>query len=340
LKKTMPDFQFALPELSNETALLHRRGANMKKKKETLLVALGGNALIRRGQIGTIDEQFENLKIPIRQIARLNRKYRIIITHGNGPQVGSLLLQQECCHDLPRLPLEILVAQTQGQIGYMIESTLDNELMSLGLSISTCFVSLLSYVVVDPKDPAFASPSKPVGPVFTEEQARNLPYPVVKTAKGYRRVVVSPRPVSIVEKKEIRKLIDMDFIVICCGGGGIPVIRENRTFSGVDAVIDKDLASAKLAEEVAADIFVIASDVPGAAIHFGTGKEEFLNNVSVKDMELYLKQGHFPPGSMGPKVEAAVGFMQNRGKRAVICSLEEIEKAVEGNAGTEIVVRT
>jgi len=312
----------------------------MKKKKEILLVALGGNALIRRGQAGTIEEQFENLKIPIRQIARLKRKYRIIITHGNGPQVGNLLLQQECCHDVPRLPLEILVAQTQGQIGYMIESTLDNELMSLGLSIKTCFVSLLSYVLVDPKDPAFAHPSKPVGPVFTEEQARNLPYPVMKTPKGYRRAVVSPRPVSIVEKKEIRKLIEMDFIVICCGGGGIPVIRENRTFSGVDAVIDKDLASAKLAEEVGVDIFLIASDVPGAALHYGTDKEEFLHTAGVKDLDRYMEQGHFPPGSMGPKVEAAAAFMRGRGKRAVICSLEEIEKAVEGNAGTEIVLRT
>ena len=312
----------------------------MKKKTETLLVALGGNALIRKGQIGTIEEQFENLKVPIRQIARLHRKYRIIITHGNGPQVGSLLLQQECCHDLPRLPLEILVAQTQGQIGYMIESTLDNELMSLGLSIKTCFVSLLSYVVVDPKDPAFAHPFKPVGPVFTEEQARNLPYPVVKTPKGYRRVVVSPRPVSIVEKKEIQKLIEMDFIVICCGGGGIPVIRENRTFSGVDAVIDKDLASAKLAEEVGVDIFLIASDIPGAALYYGTDKEEFLHTATVKEMEKYLEHGHFPPGSMGPKVEAAVAFMRAKGKRAVICSLEEIEKAAEGNAGTEIVLRS
>ncbi len=311
----------------------------MKKKREILLVALGGNALIRKGQRGTIEEQFENLKIPIRQIARLTRKYRIIITHGNGPQVGSLLLQQECCHDLPRLPLEILVAQTQGQIGYMIESTLDNELMSLGLSLKTCFVSLLSYVLVDIKDPAFASPSKPVGPVFTEEEARNLPYPVMKTPKGYRRVVVSPRPVSIVEKKEIRKLVEMDFIVICCGGGGIPVIRENRSFSGVDAVIDKDLASAKLAEEVGADIFLIASDVAGAAIHYGTEREEFLRTASVKEMEQYLKNGHFPPGSMGPKAEAAIQFMRSRGRRAVICSIEEIEKAVEGNAGTEVVLR-
>ncbi len=308
----------------------------MKKKSQILLVALGGNALIRKGQKGSIEEQFENLKNPIRQIARLSRKYRIIITHGNGPQVGNLLLQQECCHDIPRMPLEILVAQTQGQIGYMIESSLDNELMSLGLSVKQRFVSLLSYVVVDPEDPSFACPQKPVGPVFTKEEAEKLPYPVIKTPKGYRRTVVSPRPLSIVEKNEIRKLTEMDFIVICCGGGGIPVIRENRTFSGVDAVIDKDLASAKLGEEVGADIFIIASDVAGAAIHFGTEKEKFLKNVSAGEIHSYQKEGHFPPGSMGPKVEAALEFIGKGGKRAVICSIEEIEEAVAGNAGTEI----
>ncbi|MBW2193796.1 MAG: carbamate kinase, partial [Deltaproteobacteria bacterium] len=288
----------------------------MTNKNKILLVALGGNALIKKGQAGTTDQQFENLKSPMRQIARLSQKYRIIITHGNGPQVGNLLLQQESCDTLPKLPLEILVAQTQGQIGYMIESTLDSELMETGIHTQP-IVSLISYVVVDENDPAFKTPLKPIGPVYTEQEAASVPYPVRKTAKGYRRVVVSPRPVTIVEKREIKKLIDMDFIVICCGGGGIPVIREGRAFHGVDAVIDKDLASAKLAEEVGADIFIIATDVPGAAIHYGTVDQEFLRAATIEQTARYMEAGHFPPGSMQPKIEAAVQFVSSLGNRAV-----------------------
>lgn len=309
----------------------------MKKNKQTLLVALGGNALIRKGQEGTVDEQFENLRLPIRQIARLSGEYKIIITHGNGPQVGNLMLQQESCDSVPKLPLEILVAQTQGQIGYMIESTLDTELMHLGDDTDHYFVSLLSYVVVDERDPAFLNPSKPVGPAFSKAKAQTLPYPTRKTAKGYRRVVASPQPVTIVEKREIKKLIDMNFIVICCGGGGIPVIRQGRSFSGVDAVIDKDLASAKLAEEVGVDIFLIATDVEGAALDYGKKSQTFLRSLTPDQAARFLSEGHFPPGSMGPKIEAAIQFVRNSGKRAVIASIEEIEKAVEGASGTEII---
>ncbi|OQX26778.1 MAG: carbamate kinase [Desulfobacteraceae bacterium IS3] len=308
----------------------------MLPEKEILLVALGGNALIRKGQIGTIQEQFENLKVPIQQIARLSQKYRVIITHGNGPQVGNLLLQQECCDAAPKLPLEILVAQTQGQIGYMIESTLDTELMNIGV-FTQKIVSLISYVVVDESDPAFSDPSKPIGPAFTEDQAAKLPYPTKKTPKGFRRVVVSPRPVTIVEKREIKALIDTDFIVICCGGGGIPVIREGRSFAGVDAVIDKDLASAKLAEEVGADRFIIATDVNGAALHYGSSQENLLEKLSVEDARRYLAEGHFPSGSMGPKIEAAIAFVEQRNKNAVICSIEHIQDAIDGKSGTQII---
>jgi len=309
----------------------------MKNNKQILLLALGGNALIRKGQKGTVDEQFENLKNPVRQIAKLSRTYRIIITHGNGPQVGNLMLKQESCDAVPKLPLEILVAQTQGQIGYMIESTLDTELMNLGDNSEHYFVSLLSYVVVDKNDPAFLNPSKPVGPVFTKEKAQALPYPTKKTAKGYRRVVASPLPVTIVEKREIKKLIDMNFIVICCGGGGIPVIRKGRRFSGVDAVIDKDLASARLAEEVEVDIFLIATDVQGVALNYGKKNQEFLRSITTRQATRFLAQDHFPPGSMGPKIEAAVQFVRKTGKRAVIASIEDIEGAVKGESGTEIV---
>ncbi|UCH86845.1 MAG: carbamate kinase [Dehalococcoidia bacterium] len=306
-------------------------------KREILLVALGGNALIRKGQVGTVEEQFENLKVPIRQIARLSSHYRIIITHGNAPQVGNLLLQQECQNAVPKLPLEILVAQTQGQIGYMIESTLDSELMALGISAEKPLVSLISYVVVDENSPAFQNPSKPIGPVYTKEKAATLPYLLQETEKGYRRVVASPEPITIVEKREIRKLIDMDFIVICCGGGGIPVIREGRTFCGVDAVIDKDLASAKLAQEVGAHIFLIATDVEGAALHYGQPDQEYLRTITVKEATRYLEEGHFALGSMQPKIEAVIGFLRSGGKRAVITSLETIEEAVAGEAGTELV---
>ena len=305
-------------------------------KKDILLVALGGNALIRKGQVGTVEEQFQNLKVPIQQIARLSRDYSILITHGNAPQVGNLLLQQECSHDVPHLPLEILVAQTQGQIGYMIESTLDSELMELGIHTGQRLVSLISYVVVDENDPAFQDPSKPIGPNFAAERAKTLPYPTRKTAKGYRRVVASPKPLTIVEKREIQKLIEEDFIVICCGGGGIPVIREGRAFQGVDAVIDKDLASAKLAEEVGVDIFLIATDVEGAALHFGKPEQVFLRALTLEQAYHYMKEGHFPAGSMGPKVEAAVQFIKSGGKRAVISSIKGIEDAVAGKAGTEV----
>jgi carbamate kinase len=306
-----------------------------KNQKKTLLVALGGNALIRKGQTGTIEQQFENIKIPIRQLAKISQSHRIIITHGNGPQVGNLLLQQECCNDVPHLPLEILVAQTQGQIGYMIESTLDSQLMSLGI-FHKPLVSLISYVVVDENDPAFKTPTKPIGPVFTQQQANELPYPTRETAKGWRRVVVSPQPVTIVEKREIKKLIQMDFIVICCGGGGIPVIRDGRSFCGVDAVIDKDLVSARLAEEVDVDIFMIATDVKGAHLNFGQPEEIFLSDLSPEKAKQYIADGQFPAGSMRPKIEAALQFVKKKKGRAVICSIEEIAAAFDGRAGTQI----
>lgn len=314
------------------------RKTSMKSRadKEVLLVALGGNALIRKGETGTVEEELRNLKVPIGQIARLSDDYRIIITHGNGPQVGNLLLQQECCEDVPRLPLEILVAQTQGQIGYMIESTLDSAFMEMGVDTKKHIVSLISYVVVDEKDPGFQNPTKPIGPVYTADKASHLPYPTRSTPKGYRRVVASPEPITIVEKREIRKLVAMDFIVVCCGGGGIPVIREGRTFCGVDAVIDKDLASAVLAKEVGVDIFLIATDVEAVALDYGTPHERFLRRLTLDDAARFASEGHFPPGSMGPKVEAATRFIKAGGKRAIICSIDAIEEAVAGRAGTEI----
>jgi carbamate kinase len=273
----------------------------------------------------------------MRQIARLSQKYKIVITHGNGPQVGNLLLQQESCDQVPKMPLEIIGAMTQGQIGYMLESSLDDALMEIGVNGEQHFVTLITYVVVDQNDPGFKNPTKPIGPSYNEAEASKLPYTMVKTDKGFRRVVASPKPVAIVEQREIKKLIDMDFIVICCGGGGIPVIRKERKFRGVEAVIDKDLASSILAREIKADIFVIASDVMGAAINWGQSDQKMLRRTPLAEMKQYVKEGQFPAGSMGPKVEAVMQFVKATGNRSVICQLDDIEKAIAGQAGTEIV---
>ncbi len=305
--------------------------------KETLLIALGGNALIKKGQRGSIEEQFENLRTPIQQIARLSKEYDTVITHGNGPQVGNLLLQQEKCPEVPTMPLEILVAQTQGQIGYMIESTLDNELMKLGGNTKQLFVTVLTYVVVDIHDPAFKNPSKPIGPFFSKEEAERLPYPTVETTDGFRRVVASPKPLTIVEKREIKRLLKEGFLVIACGGGGIPVIREGREFEGVNAVIDKDLASAKLAQEVGVDIFLNATDTEGVAINFNKPGQRFLRKLPLEGAKRLLREGEFPEGSMGPKIEAAIEFLESGGRKALITSTQNIQRSVEGKAGTEII---
>jgi carbamate kinase len=305
--------------------------------KPIILIAFGGNALIKKGQKGTHQEQFINLQLPMRQIARLSGKYKFVITHGNGPQVGNLLLQQESCDEVPKMPLEIIGAMTQGQIGYMLESSLDDALMEIGVNGEQQFVTLITYVVVDQNDPGFKKPTKPIGPFYTEAQASSLPYTMAKTDKGYRRVVASPKPLNIVEKREIKKLIDMDFIVICCGGGGIPVVRKERKFRGVEAVIDKDLASSILAKEIKAEIFVIASDIAGAGINWGTPDQQILGKVPIDEMDRYIEQGQFPAGSMGPKVEAVTDFFKATGNRGIICQLEDIEKAIAGEAGTEII---
>ncbi len=311
----------------------HRPG---NSTKPILLIALGGNALIQKGQKGTITEQFENLRIPIRQIASLASDFRIIITHGNGPQVGNLLLQQESCDAVPKLPLEILVAQTQGQIGYMIESVLDQALMQQGADFNP-LVSLITYVVVDRADSAFSDPTKPIGPFFTATEAGKLDYPTIETPNGFRRVVASPRPITIIEKKEIERLLKSGFIVICCGGGGIPVVRNGRAFNGVDAVIDKDLASALLAAEIGADILVIATDVDGVLADFNTPKQRLIPQMQVDEAIDFLHNDKGGKGSMRPKVEAAMQFIQGGGKRAMITSIEAICESVKGTAGTQII---
>jgi len=301
-----------------------------------LLIAIGGNALIKKGQVGTFEEQLENLKTPIGQIAKLCRDYSIVITHGNGPQVGNILLQQESTEEAPKMPLEVCVAETQGQIGYMIESTLDNELMKIEQDVHHLFITVITYVQVNPRDPAFENPSKPIGPYYSEKQIESRPYRFLKTAKGYRRVVASPQPITIVEKREIAKLVENGFIVIACGGGGIPVTKKGRTFEGVEAVIDKDLASAKLAEEVGIDIMLIATDVEKIALNYATPHQVDLDTLTVEEAKQYICEGQFGEGSMKPKVEAAVKFLESGGEKVIITSIDKIALALEGKAGTHI----
>ena len=299
-----------------------------------LIVALGGNALIRFGEEGTTEEQFRNLRVPISQLAELSKDYSLIITHGNGPQVGMLLMQQEATTEVSKRPLQVLVAETQGQIGYMIESTLDEELMRIGLDEERLFITVLTYVKVDPEDPAFHNPTKPIGPAYAESKPG-----YVQTAKGCRRVVPSPKPKKIYQWREIKRLMELGgWIVIACGGGGIPVIKEGKRLSGVEAVIDKDLASSKLGEQIGADILVIATDVEKVALHYGKPEQEILEKVSITEAKKYLKEGHFPPGSMGPKVEAVINFLESGGKQAIITSIEKINDALKGKAGTHFYI--
>ena len=300
---------------------------------KTLIVALGGNALIKPGEKGTPEQMINNLRAPIKQIAELSNTYNIVITHGNGPQVGALLLQQEASDDITKMPLQILVAETQGQIGFLIESTLDEELMHLGIDLDKYFLTVLTYVEVDPNDRAFKHPTKPIGPVYKRKQPG-----YVKTAKGWRRVVPSPKPIRIVQSREIKKLIQENFIVISCGGGGVPVIQEGNRFQGVEAVIDKDLASAKLGEQVNSDILIIATDVEKVALNYGRIDYKYLDRVSTTEAKEYTKQGHFPPGSMGPKIQAVINFLESGGEQAIITSIEKIKDAIEGNAGTQFYI--
>jgi carbamate kinase len=305
------------------------------EKQPTVVIAFGGNALIQKGQSGTAEQQLDNLELPMDQIAKLSKDYDFVITHGNGPQVGNLLLQQESCDEVPKMPLEVIGAMTQGQIGYMIESTLDTALMENGIT-DQLLATLITYVVVDENDPLFKNPTKPIGPFYTKEEAAGLPYTMKETDKGMRRVVASPKPVTIVETKEIKRLVADGFIVVCCGGGGIPVIQQGRKFTGVEAVIDKDLATSKLAQEIDADVFIICSDVPGAAINWGQEDESLLGKISVSEMRKHVDDGQFPAGSMGPKVSAVMKFVEETGNRGVICRLEDIVSALEGEVGTEI----
>lgn len=301
---------------------------------KTILIALGGNALIKPGQKGTAKQQLENLDAVTEQIAHLhNRGFRVVITHGNGPQVGNLLLQQEKARDYaPQMPLSVCVAESQGMIGHFIQEALYNKLRRKGFKIPV--VTLITQVVVDRKDRAFKNPSKPIGPYYHSKRGIPRNWKLIRTIKGFRRVVASPKPREIVEAREIRR-VSREAIVIACGGGGIPVVKE-RGLKGVDAVIDKDLTAARLAEAVNASTLTILTDVDFVCLNYKKPHQKKIRNVSLEEIKRYYQQGQFPPGSMGPKIQAALRFLQRGGKRVVITKLERLEDGINGEWGTII----
>ena len=296
--------------------------------RRRIVIALGGNALLKRGEAMTVANQRENVRVAARAIAPVTADNDIVISHGNGPQVGLLALQAAASGQ--NTPLDVLGAETEGMIGYMIEQELGNL-----VPFERPFATMLTMVEVDPNDSAFTHPTKPIGPMYTQEQAEQLAqekgWTVAQDGNGWRRVVPSPLPKRIFEMRPIKWLLEHNTIVICAGGGGIPTMyRPDGTLAGAEVVIDKDRASAVLAREVGADLFVMATDVPGVYADWGTSKHRLLRQTTPHE----LRELRFAAGSMGPKVEAAIAFVEETGKRAAIGSLEEIARIIAGDAGT------
>lgn len=312
---------------------------------ELVVVALGGNALLRRGENGSFEEQYENVENTAKILADLVEKgYRLIITHGNGPQVGATILRHDAgkrLYGVPAFPMDVCGAETQGFIGYMIQQALGNELKRRKINKSV--VTIVTRVLVDEKDSAFKNPTKPIGPFYSKEEAEKMmhehPEYVFKEDKarnGWRRVVPSPDPKKILEGDAIRALVNDGFIVVASGGGGIPVICTNEGVKGVDAVIDKDLAGERLASLVNADRFIILTDIDGAYINFGKPDQKKIDKIRSKELKQYIEEGHFAEGSMLPKVIAAIRFVDNGGKEAIIADLNQLIDALNGKAGTHV----
>ncbi|NWA05087.1 carbamate kinase [Pseudomonas gingeri] len=297
-----------------------------------IVVALGGNALLRRGEPMTADNQRANIRIATEQIAKVHAGNQLVIAHGNGPQVGLLSLQAAAYTQVSPYPLDVLGAETEGMIGYIIEQELGNL-----LDFEVPFATLLTQVEVDPDDPAFQHPSKPIGPVYAKAEAEQLAaekgWSIAPDGDKFRRVVASPKPKRIFEIRPIKWLLEKGSIVICAGGGGIPTLYgEDGKLKGIEAVIDKDLCSALLAEQLDSDLLVIATDVSAAFVDWGLPSQKAIVQAHPDDLE---KLG-FAAGSMGPKVQAACEFARHTGKVAVIGSLADIEAIVQGKAGTRI----
>jgi carbamate kinase len=297
-----------------------------------IVIALGGNALLRRGQPMTAENQRANIRVAAESIAQVVPGNEIVVAHGNGPQVGLLALQAAAYHEVAPYPLDVLGAQTEAMIGYVIEQELGN-LLPADQSLAT----LLTMIEVDRNDPAFAHPTKPIGPIYDQETAKRLEaasgWAIAADGDNFRRVVASPKPKRIFEIRAIRSLVEQGTIVICAGGGGIPTMYDEAgLLHGVEAVIDKDLASALLAEQLDADLLVIATDVDGVYTDWGTARQARLGRVTPEELAVL----DLPPGSMGPKVHAACGFAQSTGNEAVIGSLTDIAEIVAGDAGTRV----
>ena len=295
--------------------------------KKLAVVALGGNSLIGPGQKGTIDDQEENAyKTCENLLALLNGNYNIVITHGNGPQVGNIMLANTAgnkLYSLPDMPLDVSVAYSQGFIGYVIEQQLRNVLMANDMDRD--IISIITQVLVNKDDPAFKNPTKPIGPYYTRDEAEKITTETgVQFAKdprgrGWRKVVASPKPLVISNKKSIERLARDGQIVIAVGGGGIPAyFKEENKLQGIDAVIDKDLASALLAVQINADKLFILTDITKVCLNFNTPKEKPLDRITIADAKQYLKEGHFTEGSMAPKIRAAIHFIENSGKDTII----------------------
>jgi carbamate kinase len=305
------------------------------------VVAIGGNSITKAGERGTIPEQFDNARETASHIAAMiKRGYGVVVTHGNGPQVGNILLRAEMsCAVLPPLPLATCGADSQGGMGYMIQQVLGNELRAR--DEDRCVVTLVTQTIVDANDPAFSNPSKPIGPFYTSDEAdrkaREQGWKVIEDAnRGWRRVVPSPMPRRVVEAEAIKALLDCGCIVIGVGGGGIPVVEEGGMLHGAEAVIDKDHASRLLANQIGASLFVISTDVEQVSLFYGKPNEKKLPRMTVDEALRYHAEGHFPPGSMGPKVLASVEFIKGGGEEVIITNPESIERALDGETGTRI----
>jgi carbamate kinase len=319
-----------------------------KNKTKTFVIALGGNSILRAKEKGTAEEQYENLDRTAEQLLDLlGSGNRVVITHGNGPQVGNLLLADEAAKNVvPPMPLDVLGAQTEGYMGYMIQNTLANHLRQAGAPHN--ITTVVTQVIVDKNDPAFKDPSKPIGPFYDANTAEQLRQEkgwdiIEDSARGYRRVVPSPIPVNIQQARIIKSMLDAGEIVIAVGGGGIPVVREdNRNLRGIEAVIDKDYASARLAIEIDADVLFILTAVEYVYRDFATPHQKALENLSLAEAKKLLKEGHFGKGSMEPKIRAAIMFLEESDRsreREVIITLPETAlRALEGKTGTRIII--
>lgn len=307
-----------------------------------VLVSLGGNAILKHGQKGTAEEQAANLQNTAKHLARLLRRgEKIAITHGNGPQVGNILLQNEIAKDtLPPMPLDVCGAESQGMIGYLLQRALRAELDAARLNLAV--TTIVSQTLVDAKDPAFKNPTKPVGPFYTEAESSELERlkgwrMISDSGRGYRRVVPSPTPLDILEKETIIRLYQAGTVVISSGGGGVPVIKDKDKLLGVEAVLDKDRTSALLAKIIGVDTLLILTDVEKVAVNYGKPNQKELDRMTVQECKKYLSEGQFPSGSMGPKIESAINFLAgSSGRKAIIASLERAEEALDGKAGTII----